>query len=78
MLESMRERQFSEAVETAENVKKSIGFLEKALKMVSEVENVLCTAAAFVEMPEDDRIMSFVIDLENMECDMKKQIERMK
>lgn len=74
MLECLKEERFTQAVETLEAIK----LIEDAIKKLAEIESVLTTAAALVNGPEDARILSFVLDLENMEIDLNKQAERMK
>lgn len=74
MLECLKEERFTQAVETLEAIK----LIEDAIKKLAEAESVLTTAAALVNGPEDARILSFVLDLENMEIDLNKQAERMK
>ena len=77
MLESLREAEFTDAVERAENVNKAINYLKMATELLTKLESVTITAAAFMDTPEDDRIMSLAFDLERLEDGYKKQIERM-
>ena len=74
MLECLKEERFTQAVETLEAIK----LVEDAVSKLSEIESVLTTAAALVYGSDEARILSFVMDLENMEIDLKKQAERMK
>ena len=74
MLECLKEERFTQAVETLEAIK----LVEDAVAKLSEIESVLTTAAALVNGADDARILSFVLDLENLEIDLKKQAERMK
>ena len=74
MLECLKEERFTQAVETLEAIK----LVEDAVSKLSEIESVLTTAAALVYGSDEARILSFVMDLENMEIDLNKQAERMK
>lgn len=53
--------------------------LKKAVSWLEEVETLLQDAAEEVEdTPETDRIMSLESDVEELECQIRMQIERMK
>lgn len=53
--------------------------LKKAVSWLEEVETLLQDAAEEVEdTPETDRIMSLESDVEELECQVRMQIERMK
>ena len=58
--------------------KESVEIMLNAIKQIEAVENLLTDAAYNVEnTPEFDRIESLRYDLENLECDTRKQVRRM-
>ena len=80
VLESLRNIEFDKAVSALEaQFKDSILYLEKAQTALNTVLSFLLTAESKVtDFPDGDRIGSLAMAVEDLECDLKKQIERMK
>lgn len=59
--------------------KAAVEFLRLAVQALEEVESYLQSAAEAVEdTPETDRILSLNMDAEELECNIRTQMERMK
>lgn len=81
--ESEFETKFDSAVENIERMKKEAAkHLISALKFLSSAEQSLIEALRSIDMKETvkdfDEIMRLEVKLEDMGCDLRSQIERMK
>ena len=60
------------------DAKKSVEILLNAITEIEKVEHLFSDAADKVDItPEFDRIVSLRLDLESLECDVRKQVRRM-
>ena len=77
--ESNFERQFDAATDAlAVKMNESLSETRQALSALLAAESHLLTAASKVfGTPEDDRITSLAMSVEDLECDLRKQIHRM-
>ena len=79
MLNPDFERAFDESVNKMnEDCERSLKFLREAVEIIGKAELKLINAADEVyDTPNDDRIRSLLMSLEDLECDVKAQIKRM-
>lgn len=78
-IESAFERQFDAATEElSKQMAQSLAVAREALAALLNAESHLLTAAGKVGgTPEEDRITSLAMSVEDLECDLRKQIHRM-
>ncbi len=84
MLESIFEEKFDAAVDGIQTTLErglpmAIDHAERAIELLIKVQAELCKAADYVKnTPEDDRLVSLSMSAEDLESQVKKQLERMK
>ena len=84
MLETMFEEKFDAAVDEIQTTLErglpmAIDHVEKAVSFLTKAQAELCKAADYVKnTPEDDRLVSLSMDIEDLESHVNKQLERMK